>query len=83
MTTLTDKRLESNRPDITILNKSSYDWILIGATLSWDWNIHEGETYENTEITILGRMNQKCTKKQLKMFLFWLGNSGLFPAIVL
>lgn len=44
---------------------------------------HEGETYENREITILGRMNQKCTKKQLKMFLFWLVHSGLFPAIVL
>lgn len=25
---LTDKRLESNRPDITLVQKSSYEWIL-------------------------------------------------------
>lgn len=39
MTTLTEKRLESNCSDITLVHKSSHEWVLIEIVVHWGKNI--------------------------------------------
>lgn len=38
-TIFNDKRLESDRPDITLVHKCSFEWILIDVALPWNKNI--------------------------------------------
>lgn len=38
---MTDKRLESNRPDITLLHKIIHEWILTDIAIALDKNIVE------------------------------------------
>lgn len=61
--------LESNRPDITLLHKSSHETILINIAIPWQNLVKaEEEKYRgpNTwQVTL-----EKCTKRKLMLFPF-------------
>lgn len=67
---LTDKRLESNRPDTTLVQKRSYEWILIDVEVLWDKNILKGSAGENTEVHGPNRANRRNVPSSNSCFHF-------------